>query len=72
MSELEICRLAYEGKFMEFKAKIEANVFEDLSRKKDRVRLSLPCCEARIFLLDIFIVSSNCSSLGTCLLFNNI
>jgi hypothetical protein len=37
MSELEHCRLAFEGKFGEFKAKLEGNLFEDLARKKDQV-----------------------------------
>ena len=37
MSELEHCRLALEGKFAEFKAICESNLFEDLARKKDQV-----------------------------------
>lgn len=39
MSELEHCRLAHEGKLEELTAKIHANVYEDLSKKKDQVCL---------------------------------
>jgi hypothetical protein len=38
MSELEHCRLAYEGKFDELKLKIETNPYEDLTIKKDQVK----------------------------------
>ena len=37
MSDLEHCRLAYDGKFDELKLKIDSNPFEDLSKKKDQV-----------------------------------
>lgn len=41
MSELEHCRLAYEGKLEQLKEKIESNKFEDLSRKKDQASSKL-------------------------------
>ena len=39
MSELEHCRLAHEGKKEALVEKIDSNVYEDLSRKKDLVRV---------------------------------
>ena len=39
MSELEQNRLAHEGQLEQLKTKIIENKFEDLSRKKDQVRL---------------------------------
>lgn len=38
MSELEHCRMAYEGKINDLKEKIDSNHFENLIDKKDQVK----------------------------------
>lgn len=39
MSELEHCRMAYEGNINSLKEKIDSNNVEDLIHKKDQVKI---------------------------------